>query len=136
MPDRARILSAAVLGLAGGMRTFVPPAALSLRGRLVAPPLALIVAGTAAGEMAADKHPAMPSRLGAQGIVARLAASGGAGAVLGGPAGAVAAAVAAMASAQACSRARVAIRRRTGHDMPAALVEDVLSASLAALATR
>jgi uncharacterized membrane protein len=136
MPDRSRLLSAAVLGLAGGMRTFAPPAALGLRGRILDPPLARIVAGTLAGELVADKHPAMQSRLAVQGIAARLLASGGAGAALAGLPGAAVAAAAAMVSAQACSRGRVALAARTGTDVPWAVLEDALSLGLATLATR
>ena len=136
MPERSPLVSAAILGLAGGMRTFVPPAALSLRGRLIDAPLAYIVAGLAVCELAADKHPGMASRLEAQGTLARLAASGSAGAILAGPLGAAVAAAAAMATAQACSRARVALAPRVGSDLPAALAEDCASLALAAWATR
>lgn len=136
MADRSRILSAALLGVAGGMRTFVPPAALSLRGRLVEHPLSYIVAGMALGEMAADKSPRMHSRLEAPGIAGRLAGSGSGGYVLAGPAGAAIAAGVAMAVAQVCSRGRGVLAARLGSDLPPALAEDAAAIAIAAYATR
>lgn len=136
MPDRSAILSAALLGVAGGMRTFVPPAALSVRGRLADGPLRWVAPAAAAGELVADKHPAMESRLEPMGIAGRLVGSGSAGFVLAGPAGAAAAAAVAMATAQVCARARAPLAARLGSDLPGALAEDAVSVAIAALATR
>src|ERR1700759_2860654 len=70
------LVSAALLGLGGGLRSFAPPAALALRGRgPLAGPARFIAFGAAAGELIADKSPAMPSRWSRRGLTLRLAFS-------------------------------------------------------------
>src|SRR3954453_22213840 len=96
MANRDDLLAAALLGAAGGMRTFVPLAALSLRGHAdLGGTMRLIVGGAAAGELGAEKLPQAPSRLEPLGLGGRTATAALAGLVIAGPAGsALAAAVA------------------------------------------
>ena len=136
MAKRSEILSAALLGVAGGMRSFIPPAALAARRRLPDPRLRTVALIAIAGELVADKHPAMESRLQPLGIAGRLFGSGSGGFVLAGPAGAVVAAAVAMASAQVCARGRVAVSARVGSDLPLALAEDGAAIAISAYATR
>lgn len=123
------------LGVAGGMRTFVPPAALALDGRISRRATAVVLA-LSAGELLADKDPGMASRLDPRGLGARFVASGLSGRAIAGDRAAPLAAGAAIASAQICARARAALAARTGRDWPWALVEDVLAVNLARLAVR
>jgi uncharacterized membrane protein len=136
MTEPPELLSAALLGVAGGMRSFVPLAALGLRGRLPGGPLRTVVLVASAGELVADKHPAMESRLRPMGLAGRLVGSGAGGYVLAGPAGAALGAAVAMATAQASARGRGALAGRLGSDLPAAFAEDGASAAIAALSTR
>jgi uncharacterized membrane protein len=125
-----------LIGAAGGMRTFVPPAVLALDGRISgrARPVVLTVA---AGELVADQFPAIPSRLEARGLTGRLVSSALAGRALTGDAGAAPlAAGAAFASAQVCARARAALSARAGHPHLWALAEDLLALGVGALAVR
>ncbi|UJA19200.1 hypothetical protein HJD18_02595 [Thermoleophilia bacterium SCSIO 60948] len=127
---------AAVLGLAGGMRSQVPWAAMAIRDRGFRRPGGLIPIGAFAGELIADKSPRMPSRLRARGLAFRLAGSGSVGFALAGPRGAAVAASTAMASAQVMSRGRVALGERTGIPDPVlAAIEDGLALGLALWAT-
>jgi hypothetical protein len=105
------LVSAALLGLGGGLRSFAPPVALALRGRgPLAGPARFIAFGAAAGEFIADKQPQMASRLALRGLALRLGFSSSGGRDLGGWEGAGVATVAALAAAFAGSRLRV--RRR------------------------
>jgi len=128
---------AALLGVAGGLRTFMPPAALVVRqgrpsGRAGT---ALVVA--AAGELIGDKLPQMPSRTDSRGLAARFTSSGACGFALAGPRGAGVAGASAMAGAFAGFHARRWLGRRTGWPDPAcAVVEDGVAVGLAALGTR
>lgn len=125
-----------LIGAAGGMRTFVPPALLALDGRL--PDRARIAALVfCAGELLADQHPGTPSRLAARDLGGRLLSSGLAGRALTGDAAAVPlAAGAALASAFVCARGRAALAARTGGDRPWALAEDLLAVGVGTLAIR
>lgn len=136
MSDRSKLASAALLGLAGGMRSFVPPAALCLRGRYAPVPRAYMVYGLSIGELVADKHPKMGSRTEPPGVAGRLAGSGSGGYVLAGPAGAAVCAAVALASSQVYTRARGALAKRLGSDLPGAFAEDALALAIAAYATR
>ena len=79
------VARAALLGIAGGMRTTVPLATLAARGRIArtGPGRYLIFAATAA-ELVGDKSPAAADRTGAVGLPGRLATSAFAGRSLGG----------------------------------------------------
>jgi uncharacterized membrane protein len=135
---RPRDLSAAaLLGVAGGMRTFAPLTALSLRQMVgLGGPFRFIAVGAAGGELVADKHPDMPSRLEIRGFGLRLLFSGLGGFVLGGPRGALVGSAVAGATAYALSNARVALIERTGANAPWGAVEDALAVGLATAATR
>lgn len=122
-----QLRSAALLGLACGLRTFSAPAALALCERpLNAPRRAVLLA--ALGELVADKLPSMPSRLKRRGLTGRLLSSSATGASIAGPLGAVTAASAALASAVAGNRARSAIVSPL-----AAFAEDGLAIALASI---
>ena len=128
---------AALLGVAGGLRTFMPPAALVVRqgrpgGRAGT---ALLVA--AAGELIGDKLPQMASRTSLPGLAGRVTSSGVCGYALAGPRGGGVAGASAMAAAFAGFHARRWLGRRTGWPDPAcAVLEDGVAIGLAALATR
>jgi uncharacterized membrane protein len=130
MSDRSDLGAALLMGLGGGLRSFAPPVALTVHGR---GPLAgrarFIVFGAAAGELIADKLPAMPSRWSSRGLTPRLIFSGAGGRVLGGGPGAAIAAAAALSSAYAGSRLRTKVTGG-GWQLAAAVAEDALSYSL------
>ncbi len=118
------------MGLGGGLRSFAPPVALAVHGRGPSSgPARFIVFGAAAGELIADKFPAMPSRWSRRGLTLRLAFSGTGGRLLGGDPGAAIAAAAALGGAFAGSRLRTKVRGR-GRQLVAAAAEDALSYSL------
>jgi uncharacterized membrane protein len=123
-------LSAVLLGLAVGLRTFSAPAALAWRKRpLNAPRQLLLVA--ACGELLADKLPSTPSRLESRGLVGRLLSSAIAGRIVAGRRGAATATVAALIGAVAGNRARNELASPL-----TAYAEDGLAIALAALGSR
>jgi hypothetical protein len=130
------LVSAALLGLGGGLRSFAPPVALALRGRgPLAGPARFIAFGAAAGEFIADKQPQMGSRLALRGLALRLGFSSSGGRDLGGWEGAGVATVAALAAAFAGSRLRVEVHGRPAQ-LAAAVAEDTLSYALVLAAVR
>jgi uncharacterized membrane protein len=130
MSDQPGLGAALLMGLGGGLRSFAPPVALAVHGRgPLAGPARFIAFGAAAGELVADKQPAMPSRWSARGLTLRLAFSGTGGHVLGGRPGAAIAAAAALSSAFAGSRLRTKVTG-AGWQLAAAVAEDALSYSL------
>lgn len=150
-PTVRHLARAAALGLATGCRSTAGPVAVALSARRGDHGLSGRCAGSAgrtllpllaAGELGLDKHPSAPDRTGASGLVPRLAlgavSSGavarrdGAGAGVPALVGGAAAAVAATAG----MRARAALQRRVGSDLPGALLEDAVAAGLARLGTR
>jgi len=145
-----------VLGLATGLRSQTPMAALALvaqrdpgvvrRGsaavRLREPRAALFMGASAVGEMVADKLPFIPSRLTTPVVGGRIlfGALGGAAST---PSaydawqGAAAGVLGAMAGNYGGYHARVWLGERTGWPDPAvALVEDAVAISLSILAAR
>lgn len=140
------LLRAAALGAATGSRSTAGTAALALTSRTGDTGVAGRLGGRAgttlsgllaAGEAAADKHPAVPSRLAAPGLAPRLALGATSAAAMArrdgeDPAlpGLVGLAGAA-GSAVLGARARAAAARRFGSDRPGAIAEDVLAAALA-----
>ncbi len=137
MPDSAAIASAAALGVAGGTRTFVPPAALIINGRGPEGVGRFLLLAAALGEMGADKVPGIPGRVEPPGMVGRLVVSGVSGHALAGRRGAAMAATAAAVSALGTWRARSEIGKATGIPDPAlAVAEDVLALTVAGLAVR
>src|ERR1700761_4149330 len=118
------------MGLGGGLRSFAPTAALAVHGRgPLAGPARFIAFGAAAGEVIADKLPAMPSRFSPRGLTLRLVFSATGGRLLAGSPGAGLAAAAAVGSAFAGSRLRTRVHGR-GWQFAAAVGEDALSYSL------
>jgi len=130
------LVSAVMLGLGGGMRSFAPAVAFAVNGRrpLAGPGRFLAFAG-GAGELIVDKLPQTPSRWSLQGVGGRVVISGAAGWGLDRWRGAGIAALAAVAAAYAGSHLRIAI-----HDEPlqlaAAVMEDTLSYGLVLAAVR
>ncbi|MEV4640494.1 hypothetical protein AB0J80_24435 [Actinoplanes sp. NPDC049548] len=132
------LLRAAVLGASAGARSATPLAALAGDGGRFVRVLTVLAAG---GELVVDKLPGTPSRLQPGPLAGRLVL----GAVAGGwyarrrgrsvilPA--VTAAAAAAGSSWAGARWRSVAARR-GLAVPAALAEDGVAVSLAAVATR
>src|SRR3954447_2969966 len=99
MPSQRDLAGAALLGAAGGMRTFTGPAALALRGRLLPGSNArFAVIAAAAGEYAGDKTPVVPARVSAPALVGRTASGAFGGRVLAGTPGALIGGAAAVAS--------------------------------------
>src|SRR4051794_41263313 len=91
MPTQRDIAGAALLGAAGGMRTFTGPGVLAARSRILAgTPTRYAAIAAAAGEYAADKSPIIPTRVSAPSLVARCASGAFGGGVLAGPPRAIA----------------------------------------------
>ncbi len=119
--------AAILLGLATGLRTFSAPAALALHKRPLGPAQRLLLVA-AAGELIADKLPAMTSRLSRRGLAGRILSSSVSGALVGGGPGAGSSAAAALASAVCGNRARASFGGRS-----CALAEDGAAIALAML---
>ncbi|HEX4467139.1 MAG TPA: hypothetical protein VH025_08115 [Solirubrobacteraceae bacterium] len=119
------------------MRTFTPAAVLAARGRLSerrGARIAIIV--SAAGELAADKHPAAPARTQPPGFTGRVLSGAACGASVSGPAGILAGGVASAASTIFTREARRRIVEASGLPDPGvAVAEDFVALSLAAAAT-
>ena len=132
-----RLPAAALLGLAGGIRTTAPLAALTAHGRLVDGPARWAVFGATAAELAADKLPMIPPRTAPLPLLGRVAAAAAAGATVGGTRGAVAAAVVGGAATYGAKAARVAIVRRSGVPDPVvAVAEDAIALGIGVLGAR
>lgn len=145
------LVFAFLFGVIAGLRSMTPPAAISWAawsGRLtlsgswlwfLGPPITpWVFTILAVGELAADKHPAMPSRKQPIGFIARLCSGGLCGAALGlfgefpwwycllGIVGAV-------VGTLAGSAGRKWLAKRIGKDWIAAAAEDVIAVGGAAL---
>lgn len=130
MTDRPDLGAALQMGLGGGLRSFAPAVALAVHGSgPLAGPARFIAFGAGAGELIADKLPAMPSRWSLRGLSLRLAFSATGGRLLGGDPGAAIAAAAALGSAFAGSRLRTKVHGR-GRQLAAAVAEDAISYAL------
>jgi uncharacterized membrane protein len=126
---------AAALGTVTGARTFLAPAALALRGRLgkvakfAVPPLAL-------GEIVGDKLPMAPPRVEGPGLVGRVVSGAISGRVSGGSPGLRAGAAFALAATYPSQALRAQIVKRTPiPDIAYAVSEDLIGATIAALAS-
>jgi uncharacterized membrane protein len=131
----AGVRRAAVLGGVTGARTFLAPAALALRGRLgrVAK---FAVPVLAAGEIVGDKLPIAPARVEGPGLVGRVISGAISGRVSGGARGARVGVAFALASTYPSQVLRGQIVKRTGvPDIACAVPEDIVAASLAAVAS-
>ncbi|MEA2170561.1 MAG: hypothetical protein QOF76_3861 [Solirubrobacteraceae bacterium] len=127
---------AALLGFAGSMRTFAPPAVLAARGRVRGRPrVALVAMGLQ--ELAYDKIPGIPSRAEWWGVAARGTSSGLSAASFMGPEGGAVAAASAVGSTYLTVKARQWVCARTGwRDQYYALAEDAVCVALLWAATR
>jgi len=143
---------AAALGAATGSRSSAGITALALTSRredhgviaarLGSRPGQAVSAGLAAVELTMDKLPSTPSRLGARGLIPRIALAAISAAGIAArdgerpePAAAVAA-VAALGSAALGNRLRALAARRFGSDRPGAFIEDAVAGTLAWLGAR
>lgn len=136
MSSSLRWPDAALAGLASSMRTTAGPAALAVRGRISgrARILTLIAA---AGELAVDKTPLVPDRVGPPSLGGRIAAGAYTGRAVAGPAGIAVGAASAAIGSFATFRARGLATERTGLPDPVvAVAEDAVALGAALLATR
>lgn len=113
------------------MRAFVVPATLGFRDVAFGGPLKFILAGAFVGEVVADQHPEMGSRLATRGLSFRLIGGALTGNALAGARGAASTAAVAGASAWGAHHLRAALARRLGADRPLAIAEDLLALALA-----
>ena len=131
----AGLRRAAVLGTVTGARTFLAPAALALRGRL-GKVAKFAVPVLAAGEIVGDKLPMAPARVEGPGLVGRVASGAISGRVSGGAKGARVGAAFALAATYPTQALRAQIVKRTPlPDIACAVPEDLVAASLAAVAS-
>ena len=136
MTKSARWPDAALLGVAGSMRTFMPPALLALRGHIGGRGRQAVLV-LAAGELVSDKTPLARERIDAPSIGARVASGVLSGQALAGPGGAAAGGASAAVSTFATYRARRLLGKATGLADPwIGAAEDVVAATVAAVATR
>jgi hypothetical protein len=136
MPLASRWPDALLAGFASSMRTTAAPAALAARGRLSGKARAATLLASA-GEFVLDKTPAAEDRIKPPFVAGRMAAGAYGGHVLAGPVGIAAGAVGAFAGTFATWRARGLVVDATGWPDPlVAVVEDVVAATAAAVATR
>ena len=137
MPRANDLAGAALLGAAAGMRTFTPPAALALRGRLLPrSPGRFALLAAAGGEFIGDKAPGVPSRTSPPAFAGRVLSGVVAGRTVGGAAGAVAGGAVAAGSTLATYRVRAALGELTGLPDPViGVVEDGVAIATAALAS-
>jgi uncharacterized membrane protein len=134
-PDR-KILAAALLGAAGGMRSLTPEAVLVARGkgtRDATARRAILLA--AAGELVADKLPWVPARIKPGPYLGRISSGAFSGRSVAGQDGALAGAAASAITTFLGYQARMAARRRSAaRGFVAALVEDALAIGTASAA--
>lgn len=138
-PRTRRGLCAAIgLGLAGGMRAFVPAATIALRDhRPKSRLLRMSIVTVSAVELAADKLPSTPSRTEPEGLGARAAVSGAVGWSCAGPIGGLLAGATAIGSAFAMHAVRRDAGRQTGLPDPIfGVIEDLVALGIARAATR
>lgn len=137
MTSTQRVGGAALLGAVCGMRTFLGPAALAMRGRLGGTRARVALVTLAAGEAIGDKTPVVPPRTAAPALAARVVSGTLTGRRLAGTPGLAAGAIGAVAGAFAATRARAGLAERAG--LPTAvlgLAEDAVALAAAVLATR
>lgn len=127
---------ALTLGAVSGLRTFTAPGVLAARGRWGRGALAWALPLAAAGELAADKTPAIPPRSDPPSLAGRVLSGAAVGAAVGGARGAGAGAAGAAATTYASERLRSLLGARTGlPDLAVAAAEDALAVTLAAAAS-
>ncbi|MGH2870704.1 MAG: hypothetical protein ACRDNK_24440 [Solirubrobacteraceae bacterium] len=122
------------------MRTFAPWAVLALRGRWGRGRVRAAILILGAGELAADKHAAVPARTAAPALAGRLLSGAVLGLTQAGPFGAALGAVSAVGAVGAAvisQRARASAGQAAGIPEPLlGVAEDVLVMAIATLATR
>lgn len=145
------LFSTLVLGFIAGLRSMSAPAAASWATRRngiawAGTPLAfldrestpIVLTALALGEVVADKLPFIPDRTAPPSFLARIVSGAVTGAACD-PESPASAAIAGAAAAACGTVAGSALRRRLasafGHDLPAAITEDVIVLSLVALAS-
>src|SRR4051812_48454960 len=112
------------------MRTFMAPATLALRGRLARNPARYALLVAAAGELAADKHPAMTDRIDPPALAGRMTSAAVSGRTVAGTPGAALAGGISLGAAAASWR----VRKELGAKFPdpaLGAAEDALAFSLA-----
>lgn len=152
MKTPSNLLANLAFGIIGGMRSMSGPAATTLaisRGALqvAGTPLAFlgsksapwIFGALAVGELVADKLPFIPDRKSPPAFTARIVSGALSGAACMAEndepiVGAVTGALAAVAGTLGGSALRSSLAEAFGHDLPAAVLEDAIVLSLAALA--
>lgn len=128
---------ALALGAVSGLRTFGALGPLGVRGRLGGRIGRLALPTLLAGEIAGDKHPAIPPRSDPAPVVGRLAAGALAGWTVGGAQGAGAGATGAAATTYASERARTILTQRASLPDPlVGVAEDALAVGVALAASR
>jgi uncharacterized membrane protein len=136
-PRHATPCRAAAAGTVSGMRTFIVPGVLAGRGRWGEGWVSRVLPLAAAGELVADKLPAMPPRSDPPGLAGRIASATASGAALGGLRAAAVAAACAAVSTPVSQRLRATLGRRTGlPDAVLGLAEDALALGGAVWVTR
>jgi uncharacterized membrane protein len=131
----AGVRRAAALGTVTGARTFLAPAALALRGRF-GKAAKFVVPALALGEIVGDKLPTAPPRIEGPGLAGRVVSGAVCGRVSGGAPGLRAGATFALAATYPSQILRSQIVKRTGiPDLACAVPEDLLAATIAALAS-
>jgi uncharacterized membrane protein len=137
--DTRLITRAALLGVAGGIRSSLAPGALTLTSPSAGLPVRLAALTSIAAELTADKFPAVPDRTSPVGLAPRLAGAAGSSLTLARRVQANPAwpTVAAVAGATAGAFGGRVWRRQAALRMPdwqAALIEDGVALALTALA--
>ncbi|WP_417309948.1 DUF4126 family protein [Devosia sp.] len=143
------IIAILMLGLAAGLRTFMPLAAISvaaffgwidLSGTWAAfvghPVTTVIVVLLALGELYGDTRPETPSRLMLPALIGRTIAGALAGLIVSLPAGnpwlgLILGAIAGVAGTYGGHAARLRLAKALKRDLPAALIEDAVAIGLA-----
>jgi uncharacterized membrane protein len=133
--EGAELRRAAALGTVTGARTFLAPAALALRGRL-GKAAKFALPALAAGELVGDKLPGAPPRSEGPGLIGRVVSGAFSGRISGGTRGLRVGAAFALAGTYPSQALRAEIVKRTPvPDIACAVSEDLIGASLAALAS-
>lgn len=129
--DKDNLPAAALLGAAGGLRTFTPAATLAARGRLPLSEHQRRLLNTAAiGELIADKLPFTPARTTPLPYLGRVGAGAVCGSVVAGATGALAGAGAAAAATLVGYQCRRLASRRMSATL-VALLEDAVAIGVA-----
>ncbi|MDO9354782.1 MAG: hypothetical protein Q7T55_13880 [Solirubrobacteraceae bacterium] len=128
-----RWVALAGLGAATGLRSMTPPAALALRKGALPNPAKFALIAAAIGELAGDKHPAVPSRTSPSGLAGRVLAGAGVGYVAGGAEAAIVCGIVAAAAGAGAAKLRGKLGELTGQpDAVIAVGEDWIAIALTA----